>query len=152
MQVNQLGEARGLVDMLSNSWEGQAANDVMSGSQGPVEAVGLERIYRQGLALKRNMQGGIATPKEVELYEALRDSMLGWFCNAPWLVQPTTETHSFSSQGVREDTRYHRLLLPAHMITANTKFLVNPTGRFVIGGPMGDCGLTGRKIIVDTYG
>jgi S-adenosylmethionine synthetase len=43
-------------------------------------------------------------------------------------------------------------VLPAHMLTSNTKYLVNPTGRFVIGGPMGDCGLTGRKIIVDTYG
>ena len=43
-------------------------------------------------------------------------------------------------------------VLPANMITAETRFLVNPTGRFVIGGPVGDCGLTGRKIIVDTYG
>ncbi|NDU85282.1 MAG: methionine adenosyltransferase, partial [Ferrovum sp.] len=43
-------------------------------------------------------------------------------------------------------------VLPAHMLQANTRYLVNPTGRFVIGGPMGDCGLTGRKIIVDTYG
>ena len=43
-------------------------------------------------------------------------------------------------------------VLPAEMISANTRFLVNPTGRFVIGGPVGDCGLTGRKIIVDTYG
>ncbi len=43
-------------------------------------------------------------------------------------------------------------VLPAEYLTANTKYLVNPTGRFVIGGPMGDCGLTGRKIIVDTYG
>ncbi|MEJ2178791.1 MAG: methionine adenosyltransferase domain-containing protein, partial [Gammaproteobacteria bacterium] len=43
-------------------------------------------------------------------------------------------------------------VLPADMISAETKFLVNPTGRFVIGGPVGDCGLTGRKIIVDTYG
>lgn len=42
--------------------------------------------------------------------------------------------------------------LPQDMITADTKYLVNPTGRFVIGGPVGDCGLTGRKIIVDTYG
>jgi S-adenosylmethionine synthetase len=43
-------------------------------------------------------------------------------------------------------------VLPENMITTETRFLVNPTGRFVIGGPVGDCGLTGRKIIVDTYG
>jgi S-adenosylmethionine synthetase len=43
-------------------------------------------------------------------------------------------------------------VLPENMVTSATRFLVNPTGRFVIGGPHGDCGLTGRKIIVDTYG
>lgn len=42
--------------------------------------------------------------------------------------------------------------LPADMISSETQYLVNPTGRFVIGGPVGDCGITGRKIIVDTYG
>ena len=42
--------------------------------------------------------------------------------------------------------------LPAEWLTSRTKYFINPTGRFVIGGPMGDCGLTGRKIIVDTYG
>lgn len=43
-------------------------------------------------------------------------------------------------------------VLPAEWLTARTKYFINPTGRFVIGGPVGDCGLTGRKIIVDTYG
>jgi len=42
--------------------------------------------------------------------------------------------------------------LPKHLLTAETKYLINPTGRFVVGGPQGDTGLTGRKIIVDTYG
>ena len=43
-------------------------------------------------------------------------------------------------------------VLPADWLNSNTKYFINPTGRFVTGGPMGDCGLTGRKIIVDTYG
>jgi S-adenosylmethionine synthetase len=43
-------------------------------------------------------------------------------------------------------------IIPAEMVDNSTKFFINPTGRFVIGGPVGDCGVTGRKIIVDTYG
>ena len=43
-------------------------------------------------------------------------------------------------------------IIPANMVDGNTKYFINPTGRFVIGGPVGDCGVTGRKIIVDTYG
>ena len=43
-------------------------------------------------------------------------------------------------------------VIPAHLLDAGTRYFINPTGRFVVGGPMGDCGLTGRKIIVDTYG
>ncbi|MCG9109074.1 methionine adenosyltransferase, partial [Laribacter hongkongensis] len=59
-------------------------------------------------------------------------------------------SHDMLTEAVIEDIV--KPVLPAHMLTAETKFLINPTGRFVIGGPMGDCGLTGRKIIVDTYG
>ena len=43
-------------------------------------------------------------------------------------------------------------MIPAELLNADTKYYINPTGRFVLGGPAGDCGLTGRKIIVDTYG
>ncbi len=43
-------------------------------------------------------------------------------------------------------------VIPAELLDENTRYFINPTGRFVVGGPMGDCGLTGRKIIVDTYG
>jgi len=45
-----------------------------------------------------------------------------------------------------------KAVVPADMLDESTKYYINPTGRFVIGGPQGDCGLTGRKIIVDTYG
>jgi S-adenosylmethionine synthetase len=53
-------------------------------------------------------------------------------------------------EGVMEEII--KTVLPEEMIDANTKYFINPTGRFVIGGPVGDCGVTGRKIIVDTYG
>ncbi|MBA2648661.1 MAG: methionine adenosyltransferase [Legionella sp.] len=53
-------------------------------------------------------------------------------------------------EAVREEII--KVILPSDWLTSNTRYFINPTGRFVIGGPLGDCGLTGRKIIVDTYG
>ena len=53
-------------------------------------------------------------------------------------------------EGVQEEII--KKVIPNAMLTGKTKYFINPTGRFVIGGPVGDCGLTGRKIIVDTYG
>ena len=66
----------------------------------------------------------------------------------------TQHTAEVSQQQIREDLLAHviRPVIPADLIDDNTKLLVNPTGRFVVGGPHGDTGLTGRKIIVDTYG
>jgi S-adenosylmethionine synthetase len=59
-----------------------------------------------------------------------------------------------STEDLRVGVKKHVVdaVLPAHMVDENTKFHINPTGRFVVGGPHGDTGLTGRKIIVDTYG
>ena len=59
-------------------------------------------------------------------------------------------SHEQIKEGIIEEVV--KKIIPAELMDANTRFLINPTGRFVIGGPMGDCGLTGRKIIVDSYG
>ncbi len=59
-------------------------------------------------------------------------------------------TYETLREGIMEEVV--RKVVPAEMMDEKTKFFINPTGRFVVGGPMGDCGLTGRKIIVDTYG
>jgi S-adenosylmethionine synthetase len=66
----------------------------------------------------------------------------------------TQHAPDISSEQIRADVLEHviRAIVPAEMLDANTKYFVNPTGRFVVGGPLGDAGLTGRKIIVDTYG
>ena len=66
----------------------------------------------------------------------------------------TQHSEEVSQEQIHEDIRKYVFepVIPADMVDENTKFFINPTGRFVIGGPHGDSGLTGRKIIVDTYG
>ena len=70
------------------------------------------------------------------------------------VVLSTQHCDSISTDELREAVMEEIIkpVLPAQWLSSKTKFHINPTGRFVIGGPMGDCGLTGRKIIVDTYG
>jgi S-adenosylmethionine synthetase len=70
------------------------------------------------------------------------------------VVISTQHSDTVPNEDLRHAIMEHVIkpIIPAHMLDAKTKFHINPTGRFVIGGPMGDAGLTGRKIIVDTYG
>ncbi len=70
------------------------------------------------------------------------------------VVISTQHAESVTTDQLRSDVLKHviQFVIPAHLLDENTKYHINPTGRFVIGGPMGDTGLTGRKIIVDTYG
>jgi S-adenosylmethionine synthetase len=70
------------------------------------------------------------------------------------VVISTQHAENVSNEELRSSILKHviQAVIPAHLLDADTKYHINPTGRFVIGGPMGDTGLTGRKIIVDTYG
>ena len=70
------------------------------------------------------------------------------------VVLSTQHDEKISMDEIEKEVIEHIIkpTLPTNLITNNTKFLINPTGSFIIGGPVGDCGLTGRKIIVDTYG
>jgi len=70
------------------------------------------------------------------------------------VVVSTQHSETVSNDELRSDILKHviQATIPAHLLDEDTKYHINPTGRFVIGGPMGDTGLTGRKIIVDTYG
>ena len=70
------------------------------------------------------------------------------------VVISTQHTEDVENDTLREDVleKVIKAIIPANLLDDNTKYHINPTGRFVVGGPKGDCGLTGRKIIVDTYG
>ena len=70
------------------------------------------------------------------------------------VVLSTQHDEEVTQEQIHKDIKKYVFdeILPAEMVDENTKFFINPTGRFVIGGPMGDCGLTGRKIIQDSYG
>jgi S-adenosylmethionine synthetase len=70
------------------------------------------------------------------------------------VVISTQHSNLVPIETIREDVmeKVIHAVVPAELLDKNTKYFINPTGRFVVGGPQGDCGLTGRKIIVDTYG
>jgi len=70
------------------------------------------------------------------------------------VVLSTQHDENIEMQDIHDGVLEHIIkpVLPSELVTEDTRYLINPTGNFIIGGPVGDCGLTGRKIIVDTYG
>jgi S-adenosylmethionine synthetase len=105
----------------------------------------LTRARRDGTASFLRPDGKSQVTVEYENGQAVR---------VDTVVVSAQHSDAVSIEAVREGIleKIIKPIIPAEMLDANTKFLINPTGRFVIGGPHGDCGLTGRKIIMDTYG
>ena len=105
----------------------------------------LSDVRKEGLIDYLRPDGKSQVTIEYEKYKPLR---------VDTVVISTQHSEEAGNEQIRDDIRQHVIgpVIPGEMIDANTKFHINPTGRFVIGGPQGDTGLTGRKIIVDTYG
>jgi S-adenosylmethionine synthetase len=109
-------------------------------------------LMRELSALRRQDKGSFLRPDAKAQVSVVYEN------DKPKLVDTvvisTQHTEAASLDMVREFVieELVKKVIPADKLDKNTKYLINPTGRFVIGGPVGDCGLTGRKIIVDTYG
>ena len=108
-------------------------------------------VKKQAEVRKQGKLAWLRPDAKSQVTVAYEDGKPKWIDTVVLSTQHNPEIgHKELSEAVIEEII--KPVLPKHMITAKTRYLVNPTGRFVIGGPMGDCGLTGRKIIVDTYG
>jgi S-adenosylmethionine synthetase len=118
----------------------------------PAPIMYAHRLGRELTRIRKNGECGWLRPDAKSqvsvIYEGLKPVGI---CN---VVISTQHTADVSHNDIRDFCIENviRKVLPADMMTDKTEFLINPTGRFVIGGPQGDTGLTGRKIIVDSYG
>ena len=101
---------------------------------------------------KKKLEVLTAYPSNVTTYMQYDEA--GKPCRIDAVVCSTQHDPDVTQEQIHEDIKKYVFdaIIPADMVDADTKYFINPTGRFVIGGPHGDSGLTGRKIIVDTYG
>lgn len=108
-------------------------------------------MQRQALLRKQNKLDWLRPDAKCQLTMRYENGMP---TSIDTVVFSTQHSPDISHQDLVEAVREEILkpILPAEWLKADTRYFINPTGRFVIGGPLGDCGLTGRKIIVDTYG
>ena len=95
-----------------------------------------------------------AWAQRARISRQMLDRSMGRPVRVDTVVISTQHSPEVSLAQIREDMieQVVKKVIPSHLLDENTKYFINPTGRFVIGGPHGDSGLTGRKIIVDTYG
>ena len=112
------------------------------------------RLMQRQSELRRNGSLPWLRPDAKAQITAVYDSKTGKVKRIDTVVLSTQHDEGISYDELRETVieQIIKPVLPSEMLTEETKYLVNPTGKFIIGGPHGDCGLTGRKIIVDTYG
>ena len=112
------------------------------------------RLMQRQSELRRNGSLPWLRPDAKAQITAVYDSKTGKVKRIDTVVLSTQHDEGISYDELREAVieQIIKPVLPSEMLTKETKYLVNPTGKFIIGGPHGDCGLTGRKIIVDTYG
>jgi len=112
------------------------------------------RLMEQQAQLRRSGKLSWLRPDAKAQLTVNYDSATGKPLSIDTVVLSTQHDPDISYKDLREAVieEIIKPVLPHNMLHNDTKYLINPTGKFVIGGPMGDCGLTGRKIIVDTYG
>ena len=112
------------------------------------------RLMQRQSELRRNGSLPWLRPDAKAQITAVYDSGTGKVKRIDTVVLSTQHDEGIGYDELREAIieQIIKPVLPSEMLTEETKYLVNPTGKFIIGGPHGDCGLTGRKIIVDTYG
>ncbi len=112
------------------------------------------RLMQRQSELRRNGSLPWLRPDAKAQITTVYDSETGKVKRIDTVVLSTQHDEGISYDELREAVieQIIKPVLPSEMLTEETKYLVNPTGKFIIGGPHGDCGLTGRKIIVDTYG
>jgi S-adenosylmethionine synthetase len=112
------------------------------------------RLMEQQAKLRKNGQLSWLRPDAKAQLTVRYDSATGRAVSIDTVVLSTQHDPEISHAQIEEAVieEIIKPTLPANMLDKHTRYLINPTGKFVIGGPMGDCGLTGRKIIVDTYG
>ena len=112
------------------------------------------RLMQRQSELRRNGSLPWLRPDAKAQITAVYDSETGKVKRIDTVVLSTQHDEGISYDELREAVieQIIKPVLPSEMLTKETKYLVNPTGKFIIGGPHGDCGLTGRKIIVDTAG